>query len=398
MAPRQASLLLDQLKMRGRTTGGAQGSSAAFETLHAPMPVTQATSRNAFGGLSIALAIQAAYNTLSLGGTVKSKGRGNDPDQWYLYSLSGNFLGPVSTMAPVRIEVVAIRRTRSFQTFNVRIYSATMPKGKESTDAKGSRASSLEYSLRFFSTLDFCRAAPHALHPITGDRLQFSEMSEKCAKALNSGPEAFLDWKDLTNESPSAKQTSGTAAQRYRTLYAQRAKVVDMRFEPSSLLVDTLSAMLPTSATSIRARDCFSNASILLEHMWKKPTVALLPLIERNRGDDDVFHCSAKSATFAQIAFNVDPRVIGSMSVINHTPYGVAHVSASLDISIRFHVQHTNVDDWHLYETQIKDEGHARFFGETRCYNRLGQKVATASQQAAYRPLEKREDEPKSKL
>lgn len=374
-------LLLEHLKMRALPRNDGCRAHTTYETLLAPMPIAKSTSGYAFGGLSIALVIQAAFHTLQNANAVAD----DDDDGWVLYSLFGRFLGSVSTVAPVRLEVETMRSTRSFQTHSVRLFAAQKKAG-----TKDGGEERLEYGLRFFSTLDFCRATPHARHPMTDDVLHFSNASDRPVHALQGGPETFQDWRSVAKAKRQTGQADDGAMDNFYTVMEKRAEIVEIRLEPQSLIAETMSATLPTTAEALRQRDCFPDASVMRERIWQRPVVPLLPLIRSSASassDGDVLLGSARSIACAQIAFNLDPRVIGSLSVANHMPYGVAHTSVSLDIAIRFHTEDADVDAWHLYETQVKEEGHGRFYGETRCLNRQGNNVATATQQAAYRPV-----------
>lgn len=359
-------LLIEHLRMREIENG--TGHSRRFETILPPLSVSAYTKSNAFGGMSIALIIQAAFHTLSQ----------QESSHWVPYSIMGYFLGPVSTSAPVIIEVENVRSSKRFQTRSVRVQSLS----SSNNDSK-------KYKLSFIAMLDFCHSSGHIVHPLTDDILQSSETNSKTLEVLKKGPDAFYDWKTVAikRQNEQNEKSIKEAVNDYKAIYDQRSKLINMRVDPESLLSKSLSAMAPIvkSKEQLKTLKCYEDPSTALEHVWKRPSRPLLPQIEQEDDEKGILGSTPASITFAQIAFNLDPRVIGSMGIINQIPFGKGQISVSLDFSIRFHVESIQVDQWHLFETQIKDQGHAKFFGETRCYNQSGRKIASASQQAALR-------------
>ncbi|MCO5613656.1 hypothetical protein L7F22_067934 [Adiantum nelumboides] len=259
-------LLIEHLRMREIENG--TGHSRRFETILPPLSVSAYTQSNAFGGMSIALIIQAAFHTLSQ----------QESSHWVPYSIMGYFLGPVSTSAPVIIEVENARSSKRFQTRSVRVQSLSSSNNDSKT-----------YKLSFIAMLDFCHSSGHTVHPLTDDILQSSETNSKTLEVLKKGPDAFYDWKTVAikRQNEQNEKSIKEAVNDYKAIYDQRSKLINMRVDPESLLSKSLSATAPIvkSKEQLKTLKCYEDPSTALEHVWKRPSCPLLPQLEQE--DDE---------------------------------------------------------------------------------------------------------------
>lgn len=337
-----------------------------YRTLYPPYDATSTVPNHVFGGLTIAIALQAAFNSLICDEKQKID------KAWETQSVHGTFLGPLKVGSPAHIEVEELRRTRSFQTRLVRIYrsSATSQEHQEK-------------ELRAAFLIDFSRNdSPHMRHPVTGDELIFQKPCKRM-EVLSLGPEQALTPKEV--EARHRGMGAGRKAeQHYLAMFDRCLEMVQLRYPQGHLDIKTFFGFLPLSAEQIRdLPGRGKDATKVTDYLWFKGHPMLNDVETVNAESSSIdgilpIQKHTLGATFA--ALNLDPRISGVSGSVHHLKHGVDIFSVTLDTTIRFHSHNLHPEAWYLNEVELKAGSNSRYSGEARMFDTRGNLVASCVQ------------------
>lgn len=439
------SRFVECLRMQRAPSDKATPGVEVYETLQKPYPASASVPDIAFGGLTVAQAIMAAFHSLYVkqgaenaarqqqeggAGSAEQGAQSATDKAWTIYTCLGNFLGPISTHSLVRLEVTTIRGTRSFETRLVRVLQIQKPKaprgkGAASNDSSSSlpvKAAAKEsealssfsssappppslpvWTTRFISTIDFCRRSQHVQHPLTKDSLHYS-IKPHAMRAAASSPESMPpsrsplspeDAEDIFAMVERKLQDGSIpkwSARLFHAIFDGLDASIHMRYLPGSLCEQTIQGCSPVDKEQLSNWSDFPDASSIVDGVWMRSSKPLQDIWTR-RDERDSLPMSNASLAASFRAMALDPRPVVTVPLFHRLGFGRDIVAQSLDTAIRFHVQENddeiaaNASDWHLIESISRVEGHGRYFGESTCFDRQCRVVATSSQQCAMQVL-----------
>lgn len=351
-----------------------------YQTLYPPFAASSTVSDYVFGGVTVAIALQAGYNSANENVKHRTQQESCKKDwiQWYPLTMQGSFFGPLKVGSPVYLKVESNRSTRNFLSYTVRVFEG------ESSEQKIYKISGLAtFKVRAMFFIDFCQFdLPHFRHPITGEELFFHEQIRRIS-VLREGPTNGLKPSEM--EIIHRGKGAGYATEQYYlAMFDIWQQMVDLRYGVGHRDLKSFFGFLPMNADEIRripggGRD----ASQEIDYMWIKGHKML--------SDVKVVNDEAKSiegilpimeytlsSTFA--ALNLDPRIAGVSGALHHLKHGTDISSVTLDTSIRFHTHDFSPEEWLLIEVQLKSGNNSRFSGEAKMFNTQGNVIASCMQ------------------
>ena len=330
----------------------------------------------AFGGCSVAVAINAA------GQTVKTEGR------FVPYSVTGHFLGPASLDLHFTCHVQPLRDTRSFVTRHVVLKQETK---------KGPR-SCLELTLDLVASPHSTKAAIDAATSRGRDPASVRTLLRYDPKPrLARQPPEELE---LPSDVLKRRVESGELDDMAVMLQNEIMDLWDAHFEQR---------VLPGSLISERAM------GLLL----KDSNQDRLPVQERTSGDwfrlyqklppgdgSDAYTApeepelpiAASIAHAAACGFALDGGLAPLPLATCKRLITDAAAASTIDFAVRFHTDYFDMNEWHVREMHTVTSGWSRTFSESLLWDRHGRLVASTSQQNVMTPAVEDEDGRPSKL
>lgn len=264
--------------------------------------------------------------------------------EYLLYSVTGNFLAPVSTRFKLNCCVRQLRDTKSFATRQVEITQ------KQSDDST---------RLCMILLADFHKEGETSLltYSVSPDRKY-------------SPPEACLSPRQLGEQMVQNGVLTQDKLSRYDTLFGLMARFFETRQTPEGVSARNLNGM---------AKDQTSD-----QHH--------LPLTSKTTAD--WFRSSSplhrQSDQYAGLAFMLDAYL--SFLPLTHSGMFLedAAACASLDFAMRIFSSDWNLNDWNLRELKTIAGDDGRTYSEARVWDKSGKLVANMTQQSILRPKKSR--------
>lgn len=281
----------------------------------------------AFGGNTLAVAVNAALQTISSG--------------FFLYSALGNYLGPAFTDRKLQCAVREIRTTKTFATRHVEI-SQMQKDGKR--------------RLCLFLSADFQIVEPATL-------LTYSRPSRLAYSAVDECP--------TIDENRQKMFERGLATRKmvdmHKVLFGLGERFFDRRPCPEGVITQTLTGMAKKGIST---------------------TQDYLPLPSKT--SSDYFRSKHLLKTPAQqapaLAFVLDMGL--SFVPIVHNGQSLDEVAAqsSLDFALRIFTNDVDLNTWNLREINTVTGGDGRTYTEAHVWNSDGKMVCSMTQQSILRP------------
>ncbi|KAL2109486.1 hypothetical protein VUR80DRAFT_2366 [Thermomyces stellatus] len=279
----------------------------------------------AYGGCAIAIAIQAAFQTVKPG---------------YLpYSVMGNYLGPAFIDRPLFCSVRRLRDTRTFATRQVYVSqklddgSTRMCMAVLADFQVREKATMYEYSapaLKKYSPVDKCIPTP--------------QLAESMAdKGLLSREQADL----------------------FNIMFGMKSRFMESRLCPEGVSGQNLGglAKVPTSQDRLRVTEKTSAEWTRVRH----PTPRL-------------------SDKFAALGFMMDEALSFLPLTLNGKTLYEATACSSLDFAMRFFTAEFDLNQWLFREWNTVAGRDGRTYSESRIWDLQGNMVANMTQQSILRP------------
>ncbi|KEQ58315.1 acyl-CoA thioesterase II [Aureobasidium melanogenum CBS 110374] len=292
----------------------------------------------AFGGYAIGVATQAACFDI--------------PENFRLYAINGNFLGPAYTDRPVVVNTKVYRTTKTFITKLVEILQK-QDDGKDRV----------------------CLVALADFHVVESE--SFMVYSAPPSMKYSSVEES---WTPADRKKTMVKEKILTQAEvdTHDKIFSLMGNLIDMRFTPQSIHGQTLQGFAKGYKTT-------------QEH---------LSLTERS--SSDWLRVREKVTTHSEnvtdLAFLLDASISFTPLVLQSMPLTESGACSTLDFSLRFLTPEINANDFHLREWKTYAGDAARTFSEARLWDSKGKMVASMTQTCILRPPPKKAAAKKSKL
>ncbi|MBE3046180.1 thioesterase family protein [Candidatus Bathyarchaeota archaeon] len=279
----------------------------------------------AYGGCAIAIAIQAAFQTVSPG---------------YLpYSVMGNYLGPAFIDRPLLCSVRRLRDTRTFATRQVYV-SQKLDNGKE--------------RMCMAVLADFQVREKEAMYEYSAPPLRKYSSVEK---SIN--PPEMVARKVAEGKIPHQ------AADLFGTMYDLKSRFMESRVCPEGVSGQNFNGVGEPETDQ--------------DH---------LPMTAKTSADwTRVRHaCPEISDRFAALSFIMDESL--SFLPLTHTNKTIFDAAAcsSLDFAIRFFAPDLDLSQWHFREMNTVSGRDGRTYSESRMWDGEGNMVASMTQQSILRP------------
>lgn len=280
----------------------------------------------AFGGCTTAIAGNAAYSEV--------------PENYFLHSFIGHFLGPALTTAKLHCTVHIVRNTKTFATRRV-VVKQQHPDGK------------IRSCLEAFA--DFHVKEPALLTYSAPPTLKYkspedsSTLKELVDKAIADG---------TIKEDPIAK---------YAPMFYEAERFWEMKTCTEGMsgqnLVGMLANVLSTDQDNLRVTDRVSSD-------WMKLRVPVTSVQEKA----------------AALLFLLDGGVPFVALAHNHLWYTDSGPCNTLEFALRIFEPVVDVNKWHVRERKTIVAGHGRSYNEARLFDQAGVLTASMTQQCILRP------------
>ncbi|OKL55868.1 hypothetical protein UA08_08864 [Talaromyces atroroseus] len=280
----------------------------------------------AFGGYAIALAVNAAANTV--------------PDGFHLYSAMGNYLGPASIAEKMTLTVFPSRSTKTFQTRRVQV---TQKFG----DGSKTR-------LCMEVLIDFHRAEPALLEFSAPPTMKYSHWKD------------CLPMEELEKQLVAAGKIEEAEVKAFNKVFGLGLRLFHNRYCPESIAGQTLLGL-------------GKNVQTTQEHLPITAKTSCQWLQAR-------YPVHKESDHIAGLAFIMDAFISFLPLVHNHMFLDDAAACSSLDFSLRVFVPNVNINNWILRECLTHVGAHGRTYSEARVWDENGNMVASMTQQSILRP------------
>lgn len=298
-----------------------------FQGLHVPQKMGNPLNI-AYGGYALATACTAAYRTV--------------PNNYHLYSMLGNYLGPAYADRPLCAKVRTIRQTRTFATRQVEI-SQKRDDGQQ--------------RVCLIAIADF-----HVPEPAT--LMEFSKPPSKeytHYSGLKEQKEVFQKILDDGKITPEMHKM-------HSKLFALMERHFDQRPLPESIFAQNLFGVAKSLPTTQDGLPITSKTTA----DWVK---------SREKMNTPAEH-------MGNLTFLIDGAIAFVPLSFSHMWFDDIAACSSLDFALRFFKAGDEIDleKWHLREmtTSVGSEG--RTFGESWIWDEHGKAVACMSQQSIMRP------------
>jgi acyl-CoA thioesterase II len=284
----------------------------------------------AYGGCTIGVGINAAYQTVKSG--------------YHVYSILGHYLGPAFTDRNYQIKITPIRDTRSFATRLVEVKQE------------------------------------HTGVPRTCSMFIMDFQTQEPASLLEYSATPSTNW-------PSAEASSHLEA-RMDELIAQgkmSSEVKDFRRILFGMMEKFFDGR--SSLESVAAQNIYSMLSDL------ETTQDHLPLPEKTSGDwTRCKHpLLTEGEQIAALAFYMDGALSFLPLTHSHRSLADARTCSSLDFALRIMSNNVDFNKWHLREMKTIHGGEGRTYTEGRLWDEQGNMVASMTQQSILRPHRSKE-------
>lgn len=280
----------------------------------------------AFGGCTTAIAGSAAYAEV--------------PENYFLYSFVGHFLGPATTTAKLHCTVHVVRHTKTFATRRV-VVKQQQPDGK--------MRSCLEV------LADFHVKEPALLTYSAPPTLKYKApeesptLKELVDKAIADG---------IVKEDPIAK---------FAPMFYEAQNFWEMKTCTEGMsgqnLVGMLANVLPTDQDRLHVTDRVSSD-------WMRLRTPITSASEKT----------------AALLFLLDGGVPFVALAHNHLWYSDCGPCNTLEFALRLFEPVVDVNQWHVRERKTIVAGHGRSYNEARMFNQEGVLTASMTQQCILRP------------
>jgi acyl-CoA thioesterase II len=318
-----ASNLADQLAIEPLGPG-------KYQSKHFP-PRGGNSAPIGYGGFTLAIALQAAIASV--------------PAAFHLYSLMGNYLGPVSTKRKIICSVQETRSTRTFMTRRVQVL-------QEKDNGKPT-------FICLDMLADFQIAEPALLTYSAPPRREYTHWKD-CV-SMETRRQQMLDAGQITSTQNRVFET---------TFGGLRDFKYESRICPESMTSQTLVGMNKDQPTT-------------QDH---------LPLVERSSADwfRAIGDLKTPVDNLAALSFIMDGML--SFLPLAHSRHFFDEVDAcsSLDFAFRIFTPNVNLNNWHLRECITHAGGFGRTFSEGRVWDEVGTLVGSMTQQSILRPKAKK--------
>ncbi|KAJ5564695.1 Thioesterase/thiol ester dehydrase-isomerase [Penicillium frequentans] len=280
----------------------------------------------AYGGCTISIAVNAAYQTV--------------PSGYHLYSVLGNYLGPALTDQKLHCTVRRIRDTRTFATRQVDI----------TQERDNSTQRPCLTIIADFQVQERESMLSYSSPPAT----KYSDIESSPTRKKNC--EALLRTGDISSE----------MLQRHDTLFGLMSRFFEQKPIPEGVTKQTLHGIGKHLRTTQDHLSLTSKTSA--EWMRSKS------------------HIETESEQLAALAFYMDEALAFLPLTHSHLFLEDASVCASLDIALRLFSNKVDLNEWHLKEMKTINGGEGRTYSEARLWDRNGDLVACMTQQNILRP------------
>ena len=295
-----------------------------FESINFPEKMGN-TANQAYGGNTLAVAVNAALQTV--------------PSGLFLYSAMGNFLGPALVDRTLRCSVRSLRTTKSFATRLVEV--------AQIRDDNQTR-------LCLFLTADFHVQEPKSV-------LNYSQPPKTAVPAPADCPSLLEQRETLLEKgilSPSIIEVSNI-------IFGLEHRLLDRRPCPDGVMSQTFLGLAKTPTTQ--------------DH---------LPIYEKTSSDyfRSKHRLESSAEHVAALAFVMDMGTSFLPLVHNGQSLTEAGVQSSLDFAFRVFVNDVDLNEWNLRELQTTTGGEGRTYTEGRVWDGSGRMVCSGTQQCILRP------------
>ncbi|KAK1764294.1 acylthioesterase ii [Phialemonium atrogriseum] len=285
------------------------------------------TANIAYGGCTLAAAVQAACRTVS--------------PEYLLYSTLGNYLGPALTDRKLTCSVRRVRDTRTFATRQVEV-------SQEQQDGAPRR-------LCMVVLADFQVREPASLLAYSAPPSRSYSPVERCLGAAEAGEE-------MVRSGVVPRKLVGL----HGVIFGLMARFFETRQAPEGVSAQNLGGL----AKGVRTDQDD------------------LPITSKTSAD--WFRCrhrlDRREDHHAGLAFVMDGAL--SFMPLTHSGMFVDDVAAcsSLDFALRFFTGDVDLNNWHLRELKTVAGGEGRTYTESRLWDQSGTLVASMTQQSILRP------------
>ena len=297
-----------------------------LESLHNPEKMGNMADQ-AYGGNTLAVAVNAAQQTIPLG--------------FFLYSALGNYLGPAFTDRKLQCAVRDIRTTKTFATRHVEM---------SQVQKDGTRR------LCLFLSADFQIAEQANL-------LTYSRPPRMACSAVEDCPTVDENRQGIFDRGLATK----SMVQMHKKIFGLSERFLDRRPCPEGIITQTLTGMVKKGTPTTQ------------DH---------LPLPSKTSSDyfrfKDLLESPAQHAS--ALAFVMDMGT--SFIALTHTGHALDEVAAqsSLDFSMRVFTNDLDLNAWSLREISTITGGDGRTYTEAQLWDSRGKMLCSMTQQSILRP------------
>ena len=278
----------------------------------------------AYGGYSIAVAIQAAYQAAAEG--------------LHIYSVFGHYLRPANIQEKLVCRVTELRKTANFATYRVTV---------EQKRAPGNTQTCMEL------LADFHRDEPSLL--------SYSSPPTRTYRHWQQCP----SWETTRKEWEQAGRLSSNQSKAMETLFGLSKDLYELRQCPEGVGAQNLNGLAKNVRTSQDGLSPTAKSSadwIRVKH----------PL-------------QTESEQMAVLGFIMDGMLSFLPLTHNHMFLDDAAACASLDFALRIFSPDINMHQWNLREYIGHRAGHGRTYSESKLWDENGNLVANMTQQSILR-------------
>ncbi len=297
-----------------------------LESVHNPEKMGNMADQ-AYGGNTLAVAVNAAQQTIPLG--------------FFLYSALGNYLGPAFTDRKLQCAVRDIRTTKTFATRHVEM---------SQVQKDGTRR------LCLFLSADFQIAEQATL-------LTYSRSPRMACSAMEDCPTVDENRQSIIERGLATK----SMVQMHKKIFGLSERFLDRRLCPEGIITQTLTGMAKKGTPTTQ------------DH---------LPLPSKTSSDyfrfKDLLETPAQHAS--ALAFVMDMGT--SFIALTHTGHALDEVAAqsSLDFSLRIFTNDLDLNAWSLREISTITGGDGRTYAEAQLWDSRGKMLCSMTQQCILRP------------
>ncbi|KAF2433034.1 acyl-CoA thioesterase II [Tothia fuscella] len=304
--------------------GVEQVSEDCFVSLKNPDKMGN-TADIAYGGCTLASAVNAAYQTV--------------PPGFHCFSVMGNYLGPAFSHSKLFCKIRRIRDTRSFQSRQVEVSQ----KQKDGTQR-----------LCMIMFAEFQNQEPASL-------MRYSVPPSQ----------EWPTWQDCPTRSEYAAQLvkDGKVPQKMVDIngkvFGLMSRLWDGRVCPNSIMTQNLYGMakdLPTTQDHLPLTSKISGE-------WAKAKAQL----------------TTEGEQIASLAFYMDGAISFMPLSFSHKFLQDAGACSSLDFALRIFTNKLDINQWHIKEMKTIVGAEGRTYGEARLWDEKGSMVASMTQQCILR-------------